>query len=107
MTNRRSRVARIADQRLSSQQAENRQNRQCQTSIPRKRACQNHALLEIVQGETPVDVHACTPHRAIEHVLSESVQGPAKCRLLTPARVSIWPLHDDDRLCCFHIVGRV
>ena len=64
MTNRRSRVARIACQRLSSQQAENRQNRQCQTSIPRKRACQNHALLEIVQGETPVDVHATSSYRA-------------------------------------------
>ena len=36
-------------QRLGAQHAENRHNRQCHASIHRKEACQNQALIEIVQ----------------------------------------------------------
>jgi hypothetical protein len=47
-------------QRLGAQQAENRQNRQCQASIPRKEACQNQALLERLYR----DRYPCLRHLA-------------------------------------------
>jgi hypothetical protein len=49
-------------QRLGAQQAENRQNRQCQASIPRKEACQNQALLEAtIPGPLPLPAASRPP----------------------------------------------